>query len=98
MIVVAWPDAPDTVAETVVVPPSSAMLASASVSVTVGVASSSVMVPVPVAVPSPAPRGLLSVILTVSSGSSRASSVTATSRVRLVSAAPNVNVPGVTAV
>ena len=100
VIVVASLDAPLSLAVTVVTLPAplSSMRADDSTSLAVGVASSSVIVPVPVAVPSVALFGLLSVTLTVSSGSSTSSPVTVTRTVLLVSPAAKVNVPAVRAV
>ena len=65
---------------------------------TEGVPSSSTSVPVPVAVPTVALTALDSATSTVSSLSSTASPVPATSRVRAVAPGANVRVPGATAV
>ena len=70
-----------------------------SASVSVGVGSSSVIAPVPVdALPRSAPEGLESAMRIVSFGSSRASPVTVTVTVLLVSAAAKVSVSPANAV
>ena len=86
------PDACDSAAVTVVVPPFSAMAPSASASVTVG-ASSSRIVPVPDASPSSAFTGSLSARTTVSFGSTLKSPYTDTETVSLVSPGANTS-PG----